>query len=385
MFLIRLTFKNAFRHTLRSFLTILGITVALLAFGLLRTVMDAWHIGVEASSATRLVTRNAVSLIVPLPLSYRERIRGVPGITHVSYGNWFGGIYIDEKNFFANFVVEPESYLALYPEILIDPAQKNDFLRDRKGAIAGRKLAERFNWKIGDTITLKGTIYPGQWEMVIRGIYDGARPDTDLTTLLFQFDYVDETMKKTSPSRSGQVGFFMLGIADPDLAGEISRAVDDTFKNSQAETLTETEKAFQLGFVAMSEAILMAINLVSYVVILIILAVAANTMAMSVRERTAEFAVMKTLGFKGPAIAALVLGESIILSLTGTAVALALTDPLAQAFGSTLSQYFPVFAVSRQTILIGLGAGVFVGVAAAALPAWRVWSTPIAESFRRIG
>jgi len=309
----------------------------------------------------------------------------VPGITHVSYGNWFGGIYIDEKNFFGNFVVEPESYLALYPELLLPPAQKNDFFRDRKGAIAGRKLAERFNWKVGDTITLKGTIYPGQWEMVIRGVYDGARPDTDISTLLFHFDYVDETMKKSSPARAGQVGFFMLGIADPDMAAEVSRAVDDTFKNSQAETLTETEKAFQLGFVAMSEAILTAINLVSYVVILIILAVAANTMAMSVRERTAEFAVFKTLGFKGPAIAALVLGESMIISLAGTAIGLALTNPLAQAFGATLSQYFPVFAVSKQTILIGLFSGVFVGVAAAAAPAWRVWRTPIAESFRRIG
>lgn len=385
MFLIRLVVKNAFRHTLRSCLTILGITIALLAFGLLRTVMDAWHMGVEASSATRLVTRNAVSLIVPLPLSYRERIRGAPGITHVSYGNWFGGIYIDEKNFFGNFTVEPESYLALYPEILLPPAHKTEFLRDRKGAIAGRKLAERFNWKVGDTITLKGTIYPGQWEMVIRGIYDGARPDTDVSTLLFHFDYVDETMKKTSPARAGQVGFFMLGIADPDMAAQVSRAVDDTFKNSQAETLTETEKAFQLGFVSMSEAILTAINLVSYVVILIILAVAANTMAMSVRERTAEFAVLKTLGFKGPAIAALVLGESMTLSLAGTGLGLALIDPLAQAFGATLSQYFPVFAVSRQTVLLGLFSGLFVGVAAAAAPAWRVWKTPIAESFRRIG
>lgn len=385
MFLIRLVVKNAFRHTLRSFLTILGITVALLAFGLLRTVMDAWYIGVNASSATRLVTRNAISMVVPLPLAYRERIRAVQGVTRVSYGNWFGGVYIDEKNFFANFVVDPESYLALYPEILIDPAQKTAFLRDRKSAAVGRKLAERFNWKLGDTVTLKGTIYPGEWEMVIRAVYDGGRPDTDVTTLFFHFDYLDETMKKTTPSRAGHVGFFMIGIDDPDRAGEISRAIDETFKNSQAETLTETEKAFQLGFVSMSEAILLAINLVSYVVILIILAVAANTMAMSVRERTAEFAVFKTLGFKGPTIAAMVVGESMILSLAGTGIGLALTAPLATAFGNTLSQYFPVFAVSRQTIWLGLAAGTFVGLAAAALPAWRVWESPIAESFRRIG
>jgi len=171
--LLRLVFLNLLRHRLRSALTLCGICVAILCFGLLRTVISAWYAGVEASSANRLITRNAISLIFPLPLSYLERIRGVEGVKTVSYGNWFGGIYIEEKNFFANFAVEPRTYLELYPEFLLPEDQKQVFLRDRRACIVGRKLAKRFDWKVGDLITLRGTIFPGNWEFVLRGIYSG--------------------------------------------------------------------------------------------------------------------------------------------------------------------------------------------------------------------
>jgi len=383
--LIRLIFKNAFRHRLRSILTIVGVAVALLAFGLMRTVLDAWHAGVSASSANRLVTRNAVSLTQPLPYAYKGRIRQVSGISAVAAGNWFGGVYLDEKNFFANFVVEAEDFFKLYPELVVPPAEAKAFTMDRKGAIIGRKLADRFHWRIGDTVTLRGTIFPGQWPMTIRAIYKGARPDTDETVLYFHWAYLDETMKKRAPSRAGQTGFFMIGIDDATRAAEISKAIDDTFVNSQAETLTETERAFQLGFVSMSEAILLAITAVSYVVILIILAVAANTMAMSARERAGEFAVLKTLGFRAPLLGTMLLCESLILSMTGAALAMALLPPLAGFFTTFLAQYFPIFFVSRTTIVMGLGFGVAVGVCAAAVPAARVGSVRIAEAFRRIG
>ncbi len=164
MLFLKLLFRNTFRHKLRTGLTILGIAIAILAFGMLRTMITAWYAGVEASSAGRLVTRNAISLIFPLPLNYKDKIRQVSGVSIVSFGNWFGGIYIDEKNFFANFAVEPKSYLELYPEFILPNAESDAFLRDRKGFIAGRKLAEKYGWKIGSTVTLKGTIYPGNWE-----------------------------------------------------------------------------------------------------------------------------------------------------------------------------------------------------------------------------
>jgi putative ABC transport system permease protein len=340
---------------------------------------------VEATAANRLVTRNAISLIFPLPQSYGEKIRAVPGVIKVCPGSWFGGIYIDEKNFFPNYAVEPRSYLDLYPELIVPEDQKAALFRDRKGALVGRKLITRFGWEIGDNITLKGTIFPGNWEFTIRGVYKGARPDTDETNLIFHWDYLDETLRKTAPDRTGQVGFFLLGVDDPLRAAEIARDVDARFKNSQAETLTETEKAFVMGFISMSEAILMAIRVVSYLVIGIILAVAANTMAMSVRERTGEFAVLKTLGFRGPAVAALVLGESLVVSLSGCLLGVGVLFPVAAVVSKQLAQYFPIFRVSGETVLLGLGAGVFVGLAAAVIPAFRVTRIRIAEGLRRIG
>lgn len=385
MLLARLILKNAFRHRLRSILTIVGITIALLAFGLLRTVLDAWYAGVAASSANRLVTRNAVSMTQPLPYAYKGRIRQVTGVSMVAAGNWFGGIYLDEKNFFANFAVEAEDFFRLYPELQVSPSEEKAFTSDRKGAVIGRKLAERFHWKIGDTITLRGTIFSGQWPLTIRAVYKGARPDTDESTLYLHWSYLDETMKQRSPRQAGQTGFFMIGIADATRAAEISKEIDALFINSQAETLTETERAFQLGFVSMSEAILMAVTAVSYVVILIILAVAANTMAMSARERLGEFAVMKTLGFRGPTLGGMLLAESLVLSLAGSALAIVLLPPLADAFATNLAEYFPIFVVSRTTTVLQGGFGVLVGALAAAAPATRVGSVRIAAAFRRIG
>jgi len=383
--LLRLIIKNAFRHRLRSLLTIIGVAVALLAFGLMRTVLDAWNAGVSASSANRLVTRNAISITQPLPYAYKSRIRQVTGVDIVAAGNWFGGIYQDEKNFFANFAMEAEEFFQLYPELVVAPKERRAFLADRKAAIIGRKLAKRFNWHIGDTITLRGTIFPGEWPLTIRAIYKGARPDTDETVLYFHWSYLDETMKKRAPSRAGQIAFFMIGIDDATRAAEISKNIDALFVNSQAETLTETEKAFQMGFVSMSEAILMAITVVSYVVIGIILAVAANTMAMSARERLGEFAVMKTLGFGATALGGMLLAESLILSLSGTLLAVALMPPIAKGFSTYLSQFFPIFFVSRQTILLAFGFGLLVGVCAAIVPAVRVGTVRIAAAFRRIG
>ena len=179
IFALKLIFKNAFRHKTRTLLTISSVVIALVAFGLLRTVVSAWYAGVAASSATRLVTRNSISLTFPLPLAYKDKIKQVKGVTVVSWGSWFGGIYINEKNFFANFAVDPGSYLKLYPEYVITPEQKTAFLNDRRGAVAGIKLAQRFGWKTGDLVTLKGTIYPVDLDFVIRAIYKGRDKNTD--------------------------------------------------------------------------------------------------------------------------------------------------------------------------------------------------------------
>jgi len=382
--LLKILFRNAFRHKLRTLLTISGMAVAILAFCLLQTVIDAWYAGVAASSSTRLVSRNAISLVFSLPLFYRERIRQVDGVTLVSYGNWFGGYYQDPKNFFANFAIEPRSYLELYPEFVMKEADKTAFLRDRRGVAVGRKLAQRFGWEIGDEITLKGTIFPGDWPMVLRAIYSGRDKTVDETQLFFHWDYLNETLRQSLSARADQVGFYIVGVRNPDRAAETSEAIDTQFKNSTAETLTETEKAFQLSFVAMSETILTAVRLVSFVVIVIILVVVANTMAMSVRERLWEYAVFKTLGFVGSQIVLLILGESLLITLLGGALGIALTFPLADAFGQAVGAFFPTFNVAPATLYQALAAAIGVGVMAALLPARQAARVGIAAGLRRI-
>ncbi len=385
MNVLKLIVKNSFRHKLRSALTVLGVTIAILAFGLLRTVIDAWYSGVEASSATRLVTRNSISLIFPLPIAYKDRIRQVEGVKTVSYGNWFGGVYIEEKNFFPNFAVEPRSYLELYPEYVLSPEERTEFLRDRKACVAGRKIARKFGWKIGDTITLKGTIFPGNWEFVLRGIYEGRDKSTDETQFFFHWDYLNETLKKVMPRRADQVGFYMIGVTSPSVAAEVAAAIDRMFRNSLAETLTETEKAFQLSFVAMSEAIIIAIQLVSFVVIFIIMAVVANTMAMTARERIGEYAVFKTLGFGGFHIAGLIFGESLFITALGCVLGMALTFPVAKVFAHAMGNFIPVFIVQRETLHLDMAAALVVAVVAGIFPSYRAATIRIADGLRRIG
>ena len=385
MLLIRLVAKNAFRHQLRTALTMVGIVVAITAFGLLRTIVDAWYAGANASSSARLITRSSVSLVFPLPLTYAQKIRQVPGVQSVSWANWFGGVYISERNFFPQFAIDPASYLDMYPEFLLSAAERKAFLMDRKGAVVGRKLAEQYGWKIGDVIPLRGTIYTGTWAFTLRGIYDGADKGTDQSTMFMHWDLLNETIKKLYPRRADQTGVFVVQLRDPAAAAEVSAAIDATFRNSLAETLTETEKAFQLSFVAMTEAILLAIQAVSFVVIVIIMAVMANTMAMTARERGSEYATMKALGFSGGFVAVLILAESVGIALAGGLAAIALTIPLADAFAEQMGSLFPIFFVSEQTMLLQVGAALAVGVVAAALPAWRTASVRIVDGLRAVG
>lgn len=385
MFILKILIRNAFRHKLRTLLTLLGITVAILAFGLLRTFINAWYGGVEASSASRLITRSSISLIFHLPLSYKDKIRQVDGVKTVSWGTWFGGIYIDEKNFFANFGVDATSYLKLYPEFVLSQEEESAFYRDRKGFVAGQKLAKRFGWKIGDTVTLRGTIYPGNWDFVLRGIYRGRDETIDETQFFFHWDYINETLKKRGSPRTDLVGWYMVGVTRPDRATEVALAIDGLFKNSIAETLTETEKAFQLSFIAMSETILMAIELVSFVVIIIIIAVVANTMSMTYRERIGEYAIFKTLGYRGWRIAGMILGESMVITLIGTCCGIVLTFPVAGMVGKMLSNYFPVFNVAEEAIYMDLAASMVIGLLAAIVPTYRAINIRIADGLRRIG
>ncbi|HEX7636025.1 MAG TPA: ABC transporter permease [Noviherbaspirillum sp.] len=382
---LNLILRNALRHKLRTALTVLGLVVATLAFGLLQTVVGAWYAGANAASDTRLVTRNAISLAFFLPLSYENKIRGVDGVTKVAYGYWFGGIYQEPKNFFPQFAISAKSYLDLYPEFVLSDAERTAFLRDRKGCVVGKKLAAQYGFKVGDVIPLKGTIFPGQWEFVVRGIYEGRQANTDTSQFFFHWDYLNESLMKTGRQRANKVGFYVVGIDNPDNAASVSRTVDDQFRNSLAETLTETEKAFQLGFVSMSEAIVVAIRVVSFVVIVIIMAVMANTMAMSARERLAEYATLKALGFGPGFLATLIFGESLLIASAGAAAGIALLFPVAHAFSAKMGTLFPVFEIAPKTLLLQALAALAVGIVAAIAPALRSTRINIVDGLRSIG
>jgi putative ABC transport system permease protein len=384
MFFLKLIVRNALRHRLRTLLTIVGLLIAVVAYGLLQTVIDAWYAGAKAASSTRLVTRNAISLVFPLPLSYEARIRSVEGVTTVARANWFGGIYQDPKKFFAQFAVSA-NYLDLYPEFVLPEAQRQAWLRDRKGCIVGRQLADAYGFKVGDVLPLQGTIFPGTWEFVIRGIFEGSDETKITRQMMFHWDYLNEMVRKIFKTRADQVGIYIVGVKNPESAPSVARAIDATFRNSRAETLTESEQAFQLGFVAMSNEIIAAIRLVSYVVIVIIMAVMANTMAMSARERTAEYAMLKTLGFRPSFIAAMVFGESAAICALGGGLAIAAMPQVATGFKHFAGNYFPVFEVSAVTLALQAACASVVAIASAIVPAWRAARVRIAEGLRAIG
>jgi putative ABC transport system permease protein len=384
MFFFKLVARNVFRAKLRSTLTIVGLVIAVLAFGLLQTVVRAWYAGSDAASATRLIARNAISLTFSMPVYYREKIRAVPGVTGVSVSNWFGGVYKEPKNFFAQFAVDAPTYFPMYPEFIFQPDEYAAFLRDRRGAVVGRQLADLYGFKVGDVIPLKSSIYPGDWEFTVRAIYDAKDETTITRQMYFHFDYLNEQIKKVFPRRADQAGVFVVSIADSSAAADISRAIDAEFKNSLAETLTETEKAFTLAFVAMIETIVVAIEGVSYVVILIIMAVAANTMAMTARERMSEYATLKALGFSPRTVALLILAEAMWLAAIGGAIGMLLTPPVVQVFHAATISVFAKMPLVPQTFYLQAACALVVGVVAGIVPAVRAGRIRIVDGLRHV-
>jgi putative ABC transport system permease protein len=304
----------------------------------------------------------------------------------VSYQNWFGGVYIDKNQFFARMAVDPATLLEVYPEFVVPPDQYEAFKRERNSCMIGRDIADRYHLKIGDIMPMEGDIYPGHWEFVVRAIYEPRDKTVDATQMLFQWNYLDERMKQDSPGRAGEVGWYIVKIADPSKAAEISQQIDALFKNSDAETKSETERAFQQGFIAASGSIISAMNFISFVIIGIIMLVLGNTMIMSARERTREYAVFKTLGFSAGHMVGLIAGESFLISFVGGGLGLALTVPLVNMFQAFIPKgWFPVFNVEPITVILAGASALVVGIAASIFPIQRALRTKIVDGLRFIG
>ena len=386
MKILKLIFKNSFRHKLRTSLTIVGIAIAVIAFGILRTVVTAWYAGVDASAADRLVTRNSVSFIFPMPLSYRDKIAQVPGVSIVSYANWFGGTYVDKNQFFPRLAIDPDSYFAAYPEFVISKDELAAFKKERNSCVIGSKLAQQYGFKLGDVIPIQGDIYPGTWEFVVRGIYQPRDKATDATNMFLQWDYLNETMKEQMPGRANNVGWYIEKINNANAAGQVSKKIDELFKNSTAETKTETERAFQQGFIESSGSIITAMNFMSFVIIGIIMLVLGNTMIMSARERTREYAVMKTIGFSAKHLIYLIFGESLFISILGGGIGLGFSFMLINGMSQIMPKgFFPVFNLEPITIILACVSAIVIGIASSIIPLERALNTKIVDGFRFVG
>jgi putative ABC transport system permease protein len=364
----------------------MGIAIAVIAFGILRTVVTAWYAGVEASAANRLITRQAVSFIFPLPYTYRDKIAAVDGVEQVTFAIWFQGVYIDKNQFFPRLAVDAETIFDVYPEWVLTNEEIETFKKERNSCIVGEDIAKMYNLKVGDVMTLEGDIYPGEWQFIIRGIYKKRDETVDGTGMFFHWNYINERMRIDSPGRVGDVGWYVVKISDPDKAAVISDEIDKLFKNSSAETKTETERAFQQSFLASTSAIITAMNFMSFVIIGIIMLVLGNTMIMSSRERTREYAVMKTLGFTGKHLTGLILGESMFISFLGGGVGMLLLFPIVEGMGQTIPRnIFPIFNLEEITIVFAVSSAILVGIIASIFPIQKAVSTKIVDGFRFVG
>jgi putative ABC transport system permease protein len=372
-------FRNLFRKKTRTILTIGSIAVALFLFGLLVTIETALNAGVDVAGADRLIVRNKISLIMPLPLSYQERLRGIDNVSEATFATWFGAIYQEPKNFFPQFAIDTETYRTLFPEFQIPDEEWQAFLADQEGAVVGRTTADRFGWEIGDRIPLQGTIWTGTWEFNIRAIYDGSRAGDDESQFWFHWRFLEESR----PFGKGTVGWYTVQVDDPDNAVSVSRAVDERFANSAYETSTETEQAFAAGFAKQIGNIRMLILSIGAVVLFTLLLVTGNTMAMAVRERIPELGVLKTLGFGDRTILILVLTESLLIATVGGALGVGLAKLFTMG-GDPTGGMLPVFYLSTGEMTLGVAIALFVGLAAGSIPALTAMNLRIVDALRRV-
>jgi putative ABC transport system permease protein len=379
----RLILANLFRKKIRLLLTLGSFAVAMFLFAFLAVVKDAFSRGADVAGADRLVTINRVSIIQPLPLSYRDKMLRIPGVKAITHNNWFGGVYQDEKNFFPQFAIDIENQRQVVPELVVPDDQWANFVKDRQGAIAGASLAKRFGWKVGDRIPIKSSLFGGNepWEFNLDGIYHGKRPQDDESQFWFQWDYFEERVPQ---SFKGNVGWYVIKLDSPDDALRISKAIDSQFANSPYETKTETESAFAAGWVKQFGNIEFLVVSIGAVVFFTLLLVTGNTMAISVRERTAELAILKAIGFSDRWVLFLVLSEALLIALVGGGIGLALAVFAVPVLTTALNGLIPTLLLSYTMLAFGLVFAVGVGAASGILPGVGAMRMRVVDALRRV-
>lgn len=376
---LHLVLANLGRHKRRTLLTIASVALALFLFASLRTVVTTLAAAAQFGSARRLVSTNATGIVFPLPLSYANKLQATPGVEAVSWANWFGGRYGDNKRFFAQFAVDPASYLEMYPEIALPEDQKQAFIRERSSAIIGRRLVDIFGWKLGQDVTLQGTIFPGDWTFTIRGIYTPTDAVINDDMMLFQHEYLEERT-----GRPGQAGWYVIRIDDGDKSASIAKGIDDQFRNSNAATKTGTEQAFNASFATMWGNVSLLMGTIGMAVVFAILLVTANAMMMSARERTREVAVLKTIGFTDRTLFGLVMLEAGLIAGIGAVLGLGGAKLLYKSTNFNAGGFLPGFDVTTSTLTIGAGVTLLLMLASGLVPAVRAARLPVVQALRRV-
>jgi len=377
--------KNLFRKKLRAILMIVSILVAFLIFGMLAGFYRAFTAGEDRAAADRLVVVNKINFTQPLPIAYFNRVRGVEGVRQVAHLNWFGGYYQDPKNFLIALAVQPETYLEVYGnDIDMSAEERQAFIRERTGALVGETMARKWGFKVGDRIPVNSNIFSQRngsrtWDMTIVGILKAKRPEIDTNFMVFQYAYFDETRSFGKDT----IGWMVLQTTSPDLNDRVAKAIDQMFANSSAETSTDTEKAFNKAFAAQLGNIALIVTLVVGAAFVTILMIVGNTMALTIRERTREIGVLKTLGFSGPRILTLVLGESVLLALLGGLPGLVLAAIAAFALRTSMQNFLPGFAVTPEILALGVALMILLGVVTGIIPALNAMRLKIAAALGR--
>ena len=373
-----LVLGNLLRHKRRTILTTLSVAIALFLYASLRSVSTTLDAATEAGSTSRMVVRNATGIVFPLPKSYINRLEAVPGVTRVSYANWFGAWYRSEREFFANFAVEAPSFLELYPEIVVPPDQQAAFLQDRGAALVGVDLMEKYGWRLGQNVTLNGTIFPGEWTFTIRATYTVTNNAFDEMSFIFHYLYLEErTERRATP------GWFYLKLDDPDRAPEVARTIDDQFRNSSTPTRTETERAFNAGFMTMWGNIKLLMGTIGLAVVFAILLVTGNAMMMSARERTGEIGVLKTVGFGAGLLFALEMSEAVVIAVAGAVLGLG-GATLLWANVEAFQQFLPGFRVTPDTMAAGAGIALLLALVSGFVPAMRAYRLSVVTALRTV-
>jgi putative ABC transport system permease protein len=382
--------KNALRNRFRTTLTVLGVAVAIVAFVLLRTVIYSWNLASESAAKDRIASRHKVSFVIPLPRRYVDTIREIDGVTNATWMNWFGARDPNKpESFFANFMVDPKSFLEVYDEVQLAPADKARWLEERQGVLVGSSLAKQMALKVGDRVTLEGTIYPGNWPFVVSGIYTSSRKSFDQSSMIMHWQYLNESKDLLATQRD-KIGWVVSRVDDPGKGAAVSQAIDRIFEQYDNQTLTMSERALNLSFMGMFSAILSAINVVSGIILLILLMILANTVAMGMRERTSEYGALRALGFTPGHIRFFIIGESVTVGLLAGIVGVGLAVPLVNGGMSrfieeNMGGMFPYFRIDPMTIVWALVLAGALGAVAGIVPAIQAGRLSVVNALRKVG